>query len=213
MQRLRDQIFSIIFRVPNIDEVIQTNSDTLRSFLMNLGAGTTSTVPYTFSDPDIDLAIVSLDNRNSKFADELVKNGYKPISLDNLGEEPSREGAEVFTVGYPSSTAIIGEIKQPSSKAQWASNYFSTPTFAFGRVSMLHNEIPFFWADMSIYPGNSGGPVIEDDNVVGIVSAQPTIPVEQSQKYRTGIPFGKIIKAKFIAELLSIQEQKDKNFP
>lgn len=64
---------------------------------------------------------------------------------------------------------------------------------------------------MSIYPGNSGGPIIEVDKIVGIVSAQPTIPVEESEELRTRIPFGKIIKAKFIAELLSIQEQKDAN--
>jgi hypothetical protein len=76
---------------------------------------------------------------------------------------------------------------------------------------MVHDELPFFWADMSIYPGNSGGPVIEGDKIVGIVSGQPTIPVEDSEKLRTRIPFGKIIKAKFIADLLSIQEQKDSN--
>ena len=76
---------------------------------------------------------------------------------------------------------------------------------------MLHNELPFCWVDMSIYPGNSGGPVIEGGKIVGIVSGQPTIPVEESEKLRTRIPFGKIIKAKFIPELLAIQEQKDKN--
>jgi len=78
---------------------------------------------------------------------------------------------------------------------------------------MLHNVLPFYWVDMSIYPGNSGGPIIEIDKIVGIVSAQPTIPVEESEELRTRIPFGKIIKAKFIAELLSIQEQKDAEGP
>ena len=34
---------------------------------------------------------------------------------------------------------------------------------------MLHNTLPFFWADMSIYPGNSGGPVVANDRLVGIV--------------------------------------------
>ncbi len=49
VQRGRNTIFSIIFRVPNLDEVIQGNLQAHKKFLMNLGAGTSSTVPYTFS--------------------------------------------------------------------------------------------------------------------------------------------------------------------
>jgi len=207
--RGRNRIFSIIFRVPNLDEVIQGNFQAHEEFLMNLGAGTSSTAPYTFSSPEIDLAVMSLDNRDSRFADELVSKGYEPLSLNNIGEEPSKEGTEVFTVGYPSSTALLGQASQNPAAANWYSSYFSLPTFSFGRVSMLHNVLPFYWVDMSIYPGNSGGPIIEIDKIVGIVSAQPTIPVEESEELRTRIPFGKIIKAKFIAKLLSIQEQKD----
>lgn len=210
-QRYEDNIFNIIFRVPSLDEVLQPTFDHNRAFLMNLGAGTSFTVPYTFSKPVLDLAIVSLDQRDSRFGDELIRLGYDPIATEELGLEPSQEGAEVFTVGYPSSTALLGQTNQPAALTQWSSSYFSLPSFSFGRVSMLHDELPFFWADMSIYPGNSGGPVIENNKIVGIVSSQPTIPVEESEKFRTRIPFGKIIKAKFIADLISIQEQKDSN--
>lgn len=209
VQRGWNRIFSIIFRVPNLDEILQGNFEADQAFLMNLGAGASSTVPYTFSIPDIDLAVVSLDNRNSGFADKLVSKGYEPISLNNIGEKPSKEGTEVFAVGYPSSIAVLGQLSQHPAAANWSSSYFSLPMFSFGRVSMLHNALPFYWADMSIYPGNSGGPVIEADKIVGIVSGQAWIPVEESKELRTRIPFGKIIKARFIAELLSIQEQKD----
>lgn len=210
-QRYMDNIFKMIFRVPSLDEVLQGTFDNKRSFLMNLGAGTSFTVPYTFSKPELDLAVVSLDQRerNSRFADNLISIGYKPITLDDINEGPSKEGTEVFTVGFPSSTALLGQIRRPPALTNWSSSYFSIPTFSFGRVSMLHDSIPFFWIDMSIYPGNSGGPVIEGNKFVGIVSGQPTIPVEESEKLRTRIPFGKVIKTKFIADLLSIQEKKD----
>lgn len=210
-QRYMDNIFSIIFRVPSLDEVLQGTFDNNRSFLMNLGAGTSFTVPYTFSKPELDLAVVSLDQRDSRFADNLISIGHKPITLDDIDEGPSKEGTEVFAVGFPSSTALLGQIRRPPELTDWSSSYFSLPTFSFGRVSMLHDLIPFFWIDMSIYPGNSGGPVIEGNKLVGIVSGQPTIPVEESEKLRTRIPFGKIIKTKFIADLLSIQEKKDSN--
>lgn len=210
-QSIYSTIFGIIFRVPSYDEISQDIFNRDQSFLMNLGAGTTFTAPYTFSEPDIDLAVVSLDSRDSLFADNLINIGKEPITMDDIGQEPSKESAEVFAVGYPSSTALIGNIEQRQAEAHWSSSFYSLPTFSFGRVSMLHDKLPFFWVDMSIYPGNSGGPVIEGDKLVGIVSGQPTIPVEDSEEFRTRIPFGKIIKAKFITDLLSIQQQKDSN--
>jgi hypothetical protein len=69
----------------------------------------------------VDLAVISLRIRVSEyllnllpkpepiFAEELVKLGYQPITIDEIGEEPSREGAEIFTVGYP---AHVSQIKQ-----------------------------------------------------------------------------------------------------
>lgn len=209
-QRHMDNIFKMIFRVPSLDEVLEGTFDNITlSFLTNLGAGSSRDVPYTFSKPELDLAVVSLDQRDSRFADNLINIGHKPITLDDINEGPSKEGTEVFTVGFPSSTALLGQIRRPPDLTYWSSSYFSIPTFSFGRVSMLHDSIPFFWIDMSIYPGNSGGPVIEGNKLVGIVSEQPTIPVEESEKLRTRIPFGKVIKTKFIADLLSIQEKKD----
>lgn len=211
-ERARDNIFSIVFRVPALDEVMQSSTQTVRSFLMNLGAGTSFTVPYTFSSPDIDLAIISLDQRDARFADELISEGYVPVSKEDIGEQPTREGTDVHTIGFPSATALLGQVSQHPAITQWSSSYFSLPSFSFGRVSMLHDVLPFYWVDMSVYPGNSGGPIIEAGKMVGIVSGQPVIPVERAEELSTRIPFGKIIKAKFIAELLSIQEQKDTNF-
>jgi hypothetical protein len=210
-ERAIDKIFGIVFRVPSLDEVLQGYSNRDRAFLMNLGAGTSFTVPYTFSSPDLDIAVVSLDQRDSRFADELISKGYESITLSDIGGAPSREGAEVYTVGYPSPTALLGQIGQHPAVAHWSSSYFSLPTFSFGRVSMLHDALPFFWVDMSIYPGHSGGPIIENDKLVGIVSGQPTIPVEEDERLRTRIPFGKIVKASHVPEILFTQEKKGQN--
>jgi hypothetical protein len=200
-------IFNIIFRVPSLDEILHGNPKIPPTFLMNLGAG--GAITYTFSRPGLDLAIVSLDQRDSRFAEELVSKGYEPISVNDFAEEPTQEGVEVYTVGFPSATALLGQVSQHPAETHWSSSYYSLPTFSFGRVSMLHKALPFYWVDMSIYPGNSGGPVVEGDKLIGIVSGQPTIPVEKAEELQTRIPFGKIIKAKFIIELLSIQEEKD----
>jgi S1-C subfamily serine protease len=176
---------------------------------MNLGAGDSFTVPYTYSTPDLDLALVSLDQKDSRYAEQLIDLGYEPISSDLIDESPSSEGADIFTVGFPSATALIRQVSQHPASAHWASSYISLPVFAFGKVSMLHEMLPFYWSDMSIFPGNSGGPVIENGKLVGVVSAQATLPIDDVPNVRTRIPFGKIIKTVYVKGLLDIQEQKD----
>jgi S1-C subfamily serine protease len=176
---------------------------------MNLGAGASFTVPYTFSSPDLDLALVSLDQRDERFAEELISLGYSPIPSELIEDGPSSEGAEVFTVGFPSATALLGQISQHPASAHWSSSHLSLPVFSWGKVSMLHAQLPFYWCDMSIYPGNSGGPVIENGKLVGVVSAQATLPIDDAPQVRTRIPFGKIIKTCFVKQLLETQEAKD----
>lgn len=213
----QNKIFDIIFRVPSLNEIISENKKTTPEFLMNLGAGTTNSVPYTFSPEEIDLAIISLDQRNSKFADELIELGYEPISSEYIIDGPTSEGTEVFTVGYPMSVSVIGSLNKHPAEINWSSSFFSLPNFSFGKVSMLHDLLTFFWIDTSIYPGNSGGPVIENDKLVGIVSQQAAL--QESIKLQTEkidettinirIPFGRIIKAKYLWDLIKIQEKKD----
>jgi len=209
LDRAQHNIFGIIFRVPSLDEMLGGSGTDPQSFLMNLGAGASSTVPYTFSAPDIDLAVISLDQRDKRFADELAARGFEPISSDELTDGPTTEGQEVFTVGFPSATALLGQVSQHPASAHWSSSHFSLPVSSFGRVSMLHDALPFFWVDMSIYPGNSGGPVVADDRVVGVVSAQATVANDGMPSGRTRIPFGRITKAAFVRSLLEEQQQKD----
>jgi len=213
-ERSLTRIFSIIFRVPTLDEALRTRAQPL-NFLMNLGAGVTWMAPYLFSSPEIDLAVVSLDQRNKQFADELEREGYTAISSDEFADGPTAEGADVFTVGFPSATAIIGERRLHAAERNWSSSVVCVPTFAFGKVSMLHPLLQFFWCDMSIYPGNSGGPVIEKDRLVGIVSEQPAIPVEDGyvEGGTTRIPFAKAIRASHVRGLLDLQLQKDAGGP
>lgn len=208
-QRALDKIFGIIFRVPSLDEVL--NGGKAKAFLMNLGAGAPYTTPYVFSNQHFDLAMISLDQRNSEFTKELLDNGYEPISLNDISDEPSKEGCEIMAVGFPGATSLIGQQELHPANKSWASNSYSLPVFSFGRVSLLHQNLNFFWADMSIYPGNSGGPIIENNKLVGIVSAQAVIPIESNDQMglSTRIPFGKIIKAKYIKELLVRQIEKD----
>lgn len=202
-----NRVFNTIFRVPSLDEELAgLKADNV---LMNLGSGNSRSAPFTFSDPSLDLALISIDQRNSEFADELISRGYIPIPSTDIADGPDEEGQELLAIGFPSSTALVGQANFGQARGHWSSNHYSLPISSFGRVAMFHSELPFFWADISIYPGNSGGPVIANDRLIGIVSAQATLAIDQVPEIHTRIPFGKIIKASYVHELIATQIKKD----
>lgn len=198
---LKNWAFEIVFRVPSLDEVLRGSE--VHHSLMALGAGTYERAAYTFSEASVDLAVVSLNTRDKEFVDELTAAGYVPVTLDDVGEQPSAEGAEVLAVGYPGSVAVLRTMPLESAHAHWASAAVSLPVFSWGRVAMLHEALPKFWADLTIYPGNSGGPVIEDDKLVGIVSAQARVEGVR-------VPFANVAKAQPLRALLEAQFAKEK---
>lgn len=216
-ERGSKKIFSIVYRVPSLDKLIKSSAETRnismhREYMMNLGAGSYDLGVYTFSSPELDLAVISLDNPNDpekEFADALEEDGYRPISIDDIAHESLIEGTDVMAVGYPSATAVLGQVNISEAQRSWASGQFSLPVFSFGKVSMENSNLYFFWTDISIYPGNSGGAVVSKNKLVGIVSAQALIPVEGGKDMFTRIPFGKIIKAKYLFELIDQQDKKD----
>ena len=63
-----------------------------REFLMNLGAGTSFYIPYTFSSPELDIAIISLDQRDSRFADQLYRIGLRTHQVRNHTRPTHRGG-------------------------------------------------------------------------------------------------------------------------
>ncbi|MCM3651319.1 serine protease [Metabacillus litoralis] len=200
---VESDIFPFICRVKSKNETL---NDNIPNFMMNLSSGSPGTRPYLFSTPELDLAIISLNsNKTRAFLEELLNLGYEPINVEDIFELPEEEGKDITAIGYPN-YSIVDYLDKPYYSKHWSSQHISLPVFSFGKVAMIHNELDYFWGDISIYPGNSGGPVIYDGKLVGIVSAQPTIPSEINGD-RVRIPFAKVIKAKYVQELIdSIKE-------
>ena len=223
-ERFNDTIYRIIFRVPSLDEYERglVNYDT--QFLWQLQIGTSDSFMSSLSEDVLDLAIISLDHwdrpgfQDRKFGDGLVASGYEPITLKDIQDEPSAEGVKVFTVGFPDDIAVIGEANNEDGRDNWEARSISLPVFAFGRVSMLHKSLEYFWADLSVFQGNSGGPVVEGGKLVGIVSllARGTSSAdvmlgddEHRISVRTPLPFARMIKSCHIKALLEEQIRKD----
>ena len=212
----------IVFRAPSLDEVLSMDAEELDwvrfPFMMNLGTGSSQMLPITFAS-DVDLAIVSLedDTVTTRFRDSLLTAGLEPIPSNLIGEGPGSEGSDVFTVGYPMGTSQLQQLEMRPATANWMPSIVSLPTFSFGRVGMRHEALKFFWSDMTIAPGNSGGPVVDaSGHLVGIVSAQSTVMVEPAENVDADapalfarFPFARSVSASEIPALLEQQVEKD----
>lgn len=104
-----------------------------------------NTAEYIQGDPANDIALLKIDG-----------NGLSPLNI--LNDSDVRKGEEVFTIGYP-----LIQIQGQEQKA------------TFGRINSLSgikNDIRFFQIDASVQPGNSGGPLLDNNgNVIGVVTA------------------------------------------
>jgi CBS domain-containing protein len=170
---------------------------------------------------DNDLAVISLRMRLSElsgrifmnesiFVEELLMLGYYPVTIDEIAQGPSYEGADIFTVGYPSGVSQVMTREEIKGKFE---EYFSIdvtlPCFTFGKISMANESLPYFWADLRIYVGNSGCPVVENNKIVGIVTHGAVI---EGDNEWFKIPFAKATKTKLLPDLLEEQLRKDEVF-
>ncbi|MCM3353188.1 serine protease [Bacillus halotolerans] len=215
-----DYLCNPIFLVPRYGQATEDEE----VFIMNINAGVTRMRPFALSNDEEDLAVISLNSTDTQnFAEALLKQGYEPIDITEVQNDSSvlTEGDDVFAIGFPN-TSLLQERELTQAEIPWKSKHISSPLFSFGKVAM-NPDLNFIWVDISIYPGNSGGPVIKDGKLIGIVSGQSVIlgnSITQSGKpIYTGdgeqiysqirIPFAKVIKSHLIFNLLEQLNQKE----
>lgn len=99
------------------------------------------------TDPKLDLAILKIENVKT------IKDWQVPFSLK---EKTTDIGEKVFTLGYPRKDMVYGEGSLSS-----LSGYFNDTT-------MYQISIP-------VNPGNSGGPLLDDNgNIIGVIRGKQT---------------------------------------
>ena len=206
MQSARDEaetcIFNILYRVPSLEEFQNDMPQGIPEFLIGLGDGPYNQRSYTFSDPEINLAVISLDPHHTAFTERLLSTGYVPVSTEKIMDRPSREGAEVYSIGYPLMPALFDRLDVEFSERLWNIGFISVPTFTFGRIVSLHDEAPYFLCEMNMDSRMACGPVIENERIVGIINSRA--------KSLQGDPRGiKALKGGFIKSLLKNHIEKD----
>jgi V8-like Glu-specific endopeptidase len=137
-----------------------TDKKTNEISLLNLTNGLTRAKPFVLSSDEDDLAIISFQKTNYyKLVIAYMKqNGVAPIPLQSIGDlQGNAVGNEILTVGFP---ALHRSIKAEVSN---------------GKITTINKSAANFKAALTVYPGNSGGPVIQNDKLIGILSYQSGI--------------------------------------
>jgi len=165
--------------------------------LLSLTTGLTRYKPFVLSSDKEDLVIISFQKNDYKTNLVYMKQvGVVAVPIQAIAQMNGSEvSGDVFTVGFPT---ISG-----SKKAQ-VSN---------GKIVSANKQASNFKVDMAVYPGNSGGPVIKNDKLIGILSYQAGIITNIDAALH---PFAKAnsataIKASVILPLLKKLQENEKN--
>ena len=129
--------------------------------LMNLAEGKPGLQPFIFSSDQDDLGIISLQKESYKpILAYLKQMGCTPVSTQSFGDtDDIMTGAEILAVGFP---ALPGNNRNQIATIK-------------GTVIQNNKLGSSFTANLNVYPGNTGSPVIEKDKLIGILSFQSGI--------------------------------------
>lgn len=104
-------------------------------------------VKIVLKDPEYDIAILKIDDKNFK---------NLPALPYTIKKNSTGVGENVYTWGYPKDDAVLGE------------GYVSSKSGFIGDTTQYQVAIP-------LNPGNSGGPLLDNNgNLVGIISGKET---------------------------------------
>lgn len=104
------------------------------------------------SDPSNDLALIKISNKNIKFTNP-------PFSIRSNGVA---QAEKVYALGYPKAEAMGEEIKITEG--------------IISAKSGVQGDISKFQISAAVNPGNSGGPLIDEEgNLIGVIYAKSNI--------------------------------------
>lgn len=100
-----------------------------------------------FSEPSLDIAIFKMDNT------EKIESMSYPVSFKKSGSDI---GDKIFTLGYPRREIVYGE-------------------GALSSLSGFNNDTTMYQISIPVNPGNSGGPLLDENgNLIGVIRGKQT---------------------------------------
>lgn len=168
-----------------------------------MGLGTGIVDKFIFSSKDIDLAIINLSLEYQDVINTLNKRGYIPITINDIDTSGfTLDGEDVFAIGFPTESTVARY--EPSPISNWRSEAVSLPIVSMGKTK-ISNHTNFLEASIFVYHGYSGGPLIRNNKLVGVVHGGPyeEKKIDSPKLPRYLLHHILFVKAKFIPNLLN----------
>lgn len=134
---------------------------------------------WAFSSKAVDLAVIDLSNDvpGQSFANTLFIRGYRPIFVQDIDTLCNiKEGDKIMAVGYPVESEVDTNKAGPLLK--FRSRFVSLPMLTEGTTNGISDDL-YFDANLFVYHGFSGGPIIKNNQLVGIVHGGYPHPIQK----------------------------------
>ena len=154
----------------NVTTVYETASDDIH--ILNGMFGKLSDSTYIFSDSSEDLAIVDLSIRpdGEGFIKTLLNRKYEPIKLSDIDSQCYlKKDQDIIAVGYPEHS-IVKKYERPAAAEIWMPSEISIPIVSMGKIARPNVRKKFFEGNIFTYHGSSGGAIVRNNKLIGIVS-------------------------------------------
>lgn len=178
---------------------------------------------FYYVPEDIDISIIALDFKHgySRIADALEKTyGYIPITIKDIDTACRLSyGQDIMAVGYPFFSNFGEKNKLNDTTENWVSKYLYQPVVTFGKIASISKFKPYFFGDVNVMPGNSGGAIVSNNKLIGIVSKQGRRKIEtiDGRSYADAyyrIPYiAIIVKIPFLIKLLERERYRENHWP
>jgi Trypsin-like peptidase domain len=129
---------------------------------------------YILSDEKRDIGIIALDDipvMGRQFVAMLYDKGYRPIKYSDLDTKESLvKNKPIIAVGFPGELSELKKYRKniDSSINHWQSAFITVPVVSTGQIKNIHRDSFYFTGNIFSYHGNSGGPIISNNKLVGL---------------------------------------------
>jgi|SRR3990170_1319482 len=156
------------------------NEDT---FIMGI-----STLNCKLSSPQQDLGILMLDEiyDSKSFIRALEEKGYIPIEIADIDTICNiKTNEKIFAIGYPDESLVLNKWQfLPRALLNWESWGVAIPVISYGEIEANSNDTDYFYGNIFVYLGFSGGPVIRGGKLIGITSRM----ISETKQFNGSIP-------------------------
>ena len=116
-----------------------------------------------------DLVIYELSRFDQQFISSILYKNYVPINISDIDSACDlNEGDKITAIGFPDES-YVSVLPMDDRERGWNSNRLVVPSVTYGTIALNTKSNFYFDANIFVYHGFSGGPIIRNNKLIGIV--------------------------------------------